>query len=152
LKLLKQFSLSLICTFAFTVALIPATYARGLFSTGFKVATNINFEAGLFGVVAADFNGDAHLDLIAPPNNSLGEVLLLLGRGGTEKFGLPASVPVGDSHGNWRSAISMRTVKPDLVVSLDSFGQPSGRFAVLFNDGTGKFGAPNTSCSPFLYS
>ena len=96
MKLLKQFSLSLICTFAFTVALIPATYARGLFSTGFKVATNINFEAGLFGVVAADFNGDAHLDLIAPPNNSLGEVLLLLGRGGTEKFGLPASVPVGD--------------------------------------------------------
>src|SRR5215212_2924661 len=78
LKFLKQFSLSLL-SFAFIVALTPATYAvDGCSSTGFKVATNINLETGLFGVAAADFNGDGHLDLIAAPNNGPSEVLLLL--------------------------------------------------------------------------
>ena len=142
--LIKQFSLSLICAFAFTTALTPATYAAdGCSSTGFKVATNINLEAGLFGLAAADFNGDGHLDLIAAPNNGPSEVLLLLGRGGTQRFGPPASVPTGGRPRQLAVGDFNADGKPDLIVSLDSFGQPSGRFAVLLNDGTGKFGTPN---------
>jgi hypothetical protein len=94
-------------------------------------------------VTAADFNGDGHLDLIAAPNNNgASEVLLLLGRGGTQQFGPPTSVPVGgqplipavgDFNGDG---------KPDLLIPLNTFGQPRG-FSVLLNDGTGKFGTPN---------
>lgn len=140
----KRFSLFLICILAFTVVLTPATYAvDGCSSTSFKVATTINLETNILGVTAADFNGDGHLDLIAAPNNNgASEVLLLLGRGGTQQFGPPTSVPVGgqplipavgDFNGDG---------KPDLLIPLNTFGQPRG-FSVLLNDGTGKFGTPN---------
>lgn len=140
--LIKQFSLFLICTFAFTV-LTPATYAvDDCSSASFKVATNINLEAAS-GVATADFNGDGHLDLIASPNNGASEVLLLLGRGGTQKFGPPISVPVGGRPGSPAVVGDFNgDGKPDFVVTLDTFGQPQG-FSVLLNDGTGKFGTPN---------
>ena len=85
------------------MALTPATYAvDGCSSTGFKVATSINLEVGLSGMAAADFNGDGHLDLAVLPNNAASEVLLLLGRGGTQKFGPPTSVPTGGRCGQMK--------------------------------------------------
>ena len=140
----KQLSLSLICTFVFTVALTQPTYAvDGCSSNSFKVATHINLEAGLFGMAVADFNSDGHLDLIASPNNGSSEVLLLLGRGGMERFGPPTSVPAGGRPRQLAVGDFNGDGKPDFVASLDIFGHPSGRFSVLLNDGTGKFGAPN---------
>ena len=70
-------------------------------------------------------------------------MIVLFGRGGTERFGPPTNYPaggppqriaVGDFNGDGR---------PDLAVSLDGFGQSSGRLSIMLNDGTGKFGAPN---------
>jgi len=120
----------------------PATYAVDCSSASFKVAPTINLDAGLFGLATADFNGDGHLDLATIPNASSTEVLLLLGRGGTDKFGPPIGLPlpgvvdqvsVGDFNGD---------SKPDLVVNFDDFGQPNGRIAILINNGTGQFAAP----------
>ena len=103
----------------------------------------MTLDAAPFGIAVADFNGDGHLDLVYVPNDISQEVHVLYGRGGTERFGPPNNfaaggdarkVAVGDVNGDG---------KPDLVFSLDSFGQASGRLSVLLNDGTGKFGAPN---------
>ena len=88
----KSLLLSLICIFAFT----PATYAvDGCSAAGFKVAPTIILESSPFGIAVADFNGDGHLDLAASPNNLDREVMILLGRGGTERFGPPTNYPVG---------------------------------------------------------
>src|SRR5688572_23545621 len=142
LKTLNKLPLSLFCTLAFIIALTPATYAVDCSSASFKVAPTVNLEAGLFGLATADFNGDGHLDLATIPNSSSSEVLLLSGRGGTDKFGPPIGVPlpgevqqvaVGDFNGD---------TKPDLVVTFEDFGQPTGRIAVLINNGTGQFAAP----------
>ena len=120
----KQLSLPLICTFVFTVALTQRTYAvDGCSSTSFKVATHINLEAGLFGMAVADFNSDGHLDLIASPNNGASEVLLLLGRGGTQKFGPPTSVPVGGPPRKPAVGDFNGDAKPDLVVVSGDFTQ-----------------------------
>src|SRR5438128_10289875 len=76
----KQVLIPLICTFAFAIPFIPATYAvDGCSSAGFKVATSVNLEATPFGMAVGDFNGDGHLDLVVAPNNGSGEVILLLG-------------------------------------------------------------------------
>lgn len=140
----KQVWVSLICTFAFAIAFTPVTYAvDGCSSAGFKVATNVNLEATPFGIAVGDFNGDGHLDLVAAPNNISGEVLVLLGRGGTERFGPPISFPAGGPPRRMAVGDFNGDSKPDLAVSLDSFGQPAGRLSILLNDGTGKFGAPN---------
>lgn len=120
----------------------PATYAVDCSSASFKVAPTVNLDAGLFGMATADFNSDGHLDLAAIPNASSTEVLLLSGRGGTDKFGPPIGLPlpgvvdqvtVGDFNGD---------SKPDLVVNFDDFGQQTGRIAILINNGTGQFAAP----------
>ena len=142
MKTLNKLPLSLLCTLAFIIAMTPATYAVDCSSASFKVAPTINLEAGLFGLATADFNGDGHLDLATIPNASSSEVLLLSGRGGTDKFGPPIGVPlpgvvdqvtVGDFNGD---------TKPDLVVNFDDFGQPTGRIAILINNGTGQFAPP----------
>ena len=142
MKTLTKLPLSLPCALAFIIAMTPATYAVDCSSASFKVAPTINLEAGLFGLATADFNGDGHLDLATIPNASSSEVLLLSGRGGTDKFGPPIGLPlpgvvdqvtVGDFNGD---------SKPDLVVNFDDFGQPTGRIAILINNGTGQFAPP----------
>jgi FG-GAP-like repeat len=125
-----------------------ATYAvDGCSSVGLKVGSTINLETTTFGMAVADFNGDGHLDVVVSANNSSNEVLVLLGRGGSEEFGPPATFPagglpqriaVGDFNGDG---------KPDLAVSLDSTSLP-GHLSILINDGTGKFGAPNLVAVP----
>jgi hypothetical protein len=139
----KQLFCSLLFTFVYGLGLVPASYAvEGCSSPGFKVATNINLEAGQFGMAVADFNDDGHLDLVASPNNGFAEVMVLLGRGGTDRFGPPTTyavggpprrIAVGDFNGDGR---------PDLAVNLDGSGS-SGVLSILLNDGTGKFGSPN---------
>lgn len=137
----SKLPLYLLYTLVFIVALTPAAYAvDGCSSASFKVAPTINLEAGLFGLASADFNGDGHLDLVAIPNGS-GEVLLLSGRGGTEKFGPPITfsgggnaqqAAVGDFNGD---------TKPDLVITVEGAGQ-SGQLAILLNNGSGQFLTP----------
>ena len=142
MKTLNKLPVSVLCLLAFIIAMTPATYAVDCSSSSFKVAPTINLDAGLFGLATADFNGDGHLDLATIPNASSTEVLLLSGRGGTDRFGPPIGVSlpgvvdqvtVGDFNGD---------TKPDLVVNFDDFGQQTGRIAILINNGTGQFAAP----------
>ena len=141
----KQLLISLICTFAFTVALAPATYGvDGCSSAGFKVASTVVLEAPPFGVASGDFNSDGHLDVVVVPNNVIiNEVIVLYGRGGTERFGPPTNFPVG----GFAQAVTVGDLngdsKPDLAVTLDGFSQPLGRISILLNDGTGRFGPPS---------
>lgn len=122
----------------------PAIYAvDGCSAAGFKVAPTINLEASPFGIAVADFNGDGHLDIVAAPNNLDSEAILLLGRGGAERFGPPTTFPVGGLPRRMGAADFNGDGKPDLAISLDSFGGASRRLAILLNDGTGKFAAPN---------
>lgn len=148
MKTLNALPVSLLCLLAFIIAMTPATYAVDCSSASFKVAPTINLDAGLFGLATADFNGDGHLDLAVIRNASSTEVLLLLGRGGTDKFGPPIGVPlpgvvdqvtVGDFNGD---------TKPDLVVNFDDFGQQTGRIAILINNGTGQFAPPKIATVP----
>ncbi|HKU76166.1 MAG TPA: FG-GAP-like repeat-containing protein [Pyrinomonadaceae bacterium] len=147
MQTLNKLPVSLLCLLAF-IAMTPATYAVDCSSASFKVAPTINLEAGLFGMATADFDGDGHLDLAVILNASSSEVLLLSGRGGTDQFGPPIGVQlpgrvdqvtVGDFNGD---------TKPDLVVNFDDFGQPTGRIAVLINNGTGQFLAPKIVTVP----
>jgi hypothetical protein len=101
--------LSLICIFAFN----PATYAvDGCSAAGFKVATTINLETTPFGMAVADFDADGHLDLVVAPNNINGEITVLLGRGGTQRFGPPANFAAGGIARRMSAEISTETVSP----------------------------------------
>ena len=132
--------LSLICIFAFT----PPTYAvDGCSAAGFKVATTINLETTPFGMAVADFDADGHLDLVVAPNSINGEIIVLLGRGGTQRFGPPTNFPAGGIPRRMSAGDFNGDGKPDLAVSLDSFSEPSRKLSILLNDGTGKFGAPS---------
>jgi Calx-beta domain/FG-GAP-like repeat len=136
----KHLLFPLICVFTFT----PAAYAvDGCSSAGFRDGASINLEATPFGIAGGDLNGDGHLDLVAAPNNSAAEVIVLLGRGGTERFGPPTTFPVGGQPRKVALGDFNGDGKPDLAVSLDDFGQPSGKLSILINDGTGKFSAPS---------
>lgn len=149
MKLLNNYLLlPLICTIVLAVG--PVTYADdGCSSAGFNVATTINLTATPFGIAVADFNSDGHLDLVAAPNNVSTEILLLLGRGGTERFGPPTSFPAGGEPRRISVGDFNGDGKPDVAITLDnSFGLPSGRLSVLLNDGTGKFGAPIITNTP----
>ena len=141
----KQLLISLICIFVFTVAFAPATYAvDGCSSAGFKVGSTVVLEAPSFGIATADFNGDGHADVVAVPNNfSINEVIVLYGRGGTERFGPQTHFPVGGVAQTITVGDLNGDSKPDLAVTLDSFSQPPGKVSILLNNGTGGFHPPN---------
>ena len=130
--------------FIFAVASTPAAYAvDGCSSTAFKVAPTIHVEAGVFGLAIADFNTDGHLDVVVAPNNSSNEVTLLLGRGGTGRFGPPTSFPAGGLPRRMAAGDFNGDGKPDLAVSIDDIPNSFlGNLSILLNDGTGKFSAP----------
>ena len=149
LKLSKNHLLfSLICTIVLGIASATVAYADGCSSTGFNVASPINLTTFPFGLGAGDFNGDGHLDLVASPNNSSNEIVLLLGRGGADRFGPPISFSAGGPPRRLIVGDFNGDNKPDVAVSLDSFGQPNRRLAILLNDGTGKFLAPSIVSLP----
>ena len=144
LKVLKSLRakllFSLICIFALT----PATYAvDGCSAAGFKVAYTINLESTPFGMDVADFDADGHLDLVVAPNSNVGEIMVLLGRGGTQRFGPPNNFPAGGIARSVSAGDFNGDGKPDLAISLDNFSGPSRKLSILLNDGTGKFGAPS---------
>ena len=137
----KKILLSLVIIFAFA----PATYAAdGCSSTAFKVATSITLDSPPASIAAGDFNGDGHVDLVVVPLSLSREVIVLFGRGGTERFGPPVSFPAGGEPRHVSVGDLNGDGKPDLVVTLEGFLDPlGGRFVILLNDGTGKFGQPN---------
>jgi len=145
LRLLRnQLPVSLICVFIFVRAFTATAYAvDGCSSAGFKVASAINLESPLFGIVTADFNGDGHLDFAASPNNGSGEVFVLLGRGGTERFGPPNTFPTGGQPTRLAVGDFNGDGKADLAISLGGVDPRMGRLSILINDGTGKFGPPS---------
>jgi hypothetical protein len=134
----------LICACALALIFAPATYAvDGCSAASFKVATRIDLQSTPFSIVVADFNTDGHLDLAASPSNGSREVIVLLGKGGTDKFGPPTSFPAGGDPLRMAAGDFNGDGKPDLAVSLDSFSvSPAHRLSILLNDGTGKFAAP----------
>ena len=94
-------------------------------------------------MAVADFNSDGHLDVAIAPNNSTTQVVVLLGRGGSEKFGPPSYFPVGGFPRRMSAGDFNGDGKPDLAVSLDDTpNSPLGTLSILLNDGTGKFNAP----------
>ena len=83
------------------------------------------------------------MDLVIAPLNHSREIIVLFGRGGSEGFGPSITFPAGGDPRHISIGDLNGDGKPDLVVTLDGFSDPlGGRFAVLLNDGTGKFGAP----------
>jgi len=101
----KQLFCSLLFTFVYGLGLVPASYAvDGCSSPGFKVATNINLEAGQFGMAVADFNGDGHLDLVTA-NRRSDDVTVLLGHSGGSFAPAPGS-PFLTGRGVWRLAVA----------------------------------------------
>ncbi|HEX6045932.1 MAG TPA: VCBS repeat-containing protein, partial [Pyrinomonadaceae bacterium] len=137
----KRTLIAIVCALLFTA---PATYAvDGCSSASFKLATRIELQATPFGIVVADFNTDGHLDIAVSPNNGAGEIIILLGKGGTDKFGPPTAFPAGGDPRRMTGGDFNGDGKLDLAVSLDSFSvSPAHRLTVLLNDGNGKFGAP----------
>ena len=127
----------------------PVTYAvDDCSSTGFNVATTIDLAAGPFAVAKGDFNGDGHLDIIVAPNNSSNELMLLLGRGGTERFAPPTTFPAGGPARQISVGDFNGDGKPDLAVTIDGSGPPTGKMSIILNDGTGKFAAPSIVSMP----
>ena len=128
----------------FLLANVPAAHAvDGCSAASFKLATRIELQATPFGIVVADFNTDGHLDIAVSPNNGAGEIIILLGKGGTDKFGPPTVFPAGGDPRRMTAGDFNGDGKLDLAVSLDSFSvSPAHRLTVLLNDGAGKFGAP----------
>ncbi len=147
MNLLKSYSrkglICVICSFVFAAAFTPATYAvDGCSAASFKVATRIDLQTTPFEIVGADFNTDGHPDLAASPNGAR-EVIVLLGRGGMDKFGPPTSFPAGGSPHSIAVGDFNNDGKPDLVVSLETSSiLGAHRISILLNDGTGKFGTP----------
>ena len=139
----KHHLLSVACILAFAAAFPHAIYAvDSCSSTAFKVASTITLEAQPLAIAEGDFNGDGRMDLVATPNTISREVVVLLGRGGTERFGPPANFPAGGDARTVAVGDLNGDGKPDIIVTLDSFFEPLGRFSILLNDGTGKFGPP----------
>ncbi|HEX7332193.1 MAG TPA: FG-GAP-like repeat-containing protein [Pyrinomonadaceae bacterium] len=93
-------------------------------------------------MAVADFNADGHLDLAVSPNNLDSEVIILFGRGGSDKFGPPTGFPAGALPRRMATGDFNGDGKPDLAVSLSSIGESIRKLSILLNDGTGKFGAP----------
>jgi hypothetical protein len=137
-------SFCIFCTLFFVIIFTPAIYAvDGCSSASFKVADNINLEAGVWGMAVADFNNDGHLDIAVSPNNSTTHVAVLYGRGGNEKFGPPTYFPVGGQPQRMAVADFNGDGRPDLAVSLDHVANSNiGTLSILLNNGTGQFGAP----------
>ena len=137
---MKFFTKQLLLSLVFILVFAPATYAvDGCSSTSFKVATSINLDTFVAAIAAGDLNGDGRMDLVAAPNVSR-EIIVLLGRGGSEGFGPPMSFAVGGDPRHVSIGDLNGDGKPDLVVTLDGFSDPlGGRLVVLLNDGTGKF-------------
>ena len=138
---LKFFTRQLLILLIFIFAFAPATYAvDGCSSTSFKVATSINLDTFVAAVASADLNNDGRMDLVVAPLNASREIVVLLGRGGSEGFGPPISFPIGGDPRHVSIGDLNGDGKPDLVVTLDGFSDPiGGRFVILLNDGTGKF-------------
>ena len=126
-------------------AFAPRGYAvDGCSSAGFKAGSSVVLEAPPMGLAAADFNVDGHMDVVVVPNHVfLFEVIVLYGRGGSDRFGPPSNFAVGGFARSATVGDLNGDSKPDLVVTLDDFAQPLGRLSILLNDGTGKFGPPS---------
>ena len=138
---MKFFTRQLFLSLIITIAFAPATYAvDGCSSTSFKVATSINLDAPPAAVAAGDLNGDGRMDLVVSLLNRSREIMILFGRGGSDGFGPPISFPVDGDARHVSIGDLTGDGKPDLVVTIDGFSDAiGGRFAILFNDGTGKF-------------
>ncbi|MEQ9468614.1 MAG: FG-GAP-like repeat-containing protein [Ekhidna sp.] len=107
-------------------------------SGGFSDRTNIDLTDGPYDVIAADVNGDDHLDLIVTINNA-DQIAVLLGDGEGD-FGDPSyfttgtdTTPYGLVAGNFNA-----DAFPDIITA----NRDGNNISLLAGDGSGSFAAP----------
>jgi hypothetical protein len=110
---------------------------------GREFPTDIHVNSFPQGVVAADFNGDGHLDLAAVNTNGPDKGVSVLFGDGSGLFSPPVSWPLPSSFGP--RGLLAGDLDGDGDIDLIGFGSSSTASAfVLFNDGAGGFGTSTT--------
>ncbi len=114
----------------------------------FGAATAYTLHTPTLGVEIADLNGDGKLDLavsnFGPPNNSQGEVAILLGTGGGS-FSAPVFYKLTHNANRLIARDLNGDGKLDLAVAVEHFSSDQDSLAILIGNGDGTFQAVTTS-------
>lgn len=119
-----------------------------LFGNGdgtFGAATGYPIEGNVYGIAAADLNGDGHLDLAVTIGKGAGNavVVLLANNDNTGTFKTPSAVATGSSFGEYVAFGDLNgDGKLDMAVTMATGPVFFGALAVALGNGDGTFQAP----------
>jgi FG-GAP-like repeat len=120
----------------------------------FGAPTSFTLRNPTVGVEIADLDRDGKLDLavanFGPPNNSQGEIAILLGNG-DGSFATPVYYRLDHNAGRITAADLNGDGKLDLAVALQHFAHEVNSLAVLLGNGDGTFQTAMTSVSGSAY-
>jgi len=108
----------------------------------FGSPTRYTLHTSTIGVEVADLNADGKLDLavanFGPPNNSRGEIAILLGNG-DGSFAVPAYYELGHNAVRLTAVELNGDAALDLAVAVEHFSSQVNSLAVLLGNGDGTF-------------
>ena len=110
-------------------------------SGGFGSKTLFPAGTSPSGIVAGDFNGDAHLDLVVA-NRLVNAVSLLRGDGSGSFDVPPTSFSVGSDAIHGPVAVAAGDFNADAHLDLAVANRDSGTISIFLNDGNGGFATP----------